>query len=51
MQSEEAPAGSDWDLAIIHTVHPNQDYSWVRDCPRVLDATYQFDVAPHRVVV
>ncbi len=51
MQSEETPAGSDWDLAIIHTVHPNQDYSWVRDCPRVLDATYQFDVAPHRVVV
>ena len=51
MQSEEAPVGTDWDLAIIHTVHPNRDYSWVGDCPQVLDATYQFDVAPHRAVV
>ena len=40
-----------FDLAIVHTVHPGVDYSWVRDCPRVLDATYQFDGAPHRVVV
>jgi hypothetical protein len=25
--------------------------SWAGDCPRVLDATYQFDAAPHRTVV
>ena len=30
---------------------PGADYSWAGDCPRVLDATYQFDAAPHRAVV
>jgi UDP-N-acetyl-D-glucosamine dehydrogenase len=38
-----APTGADWDLAIIHVVHPDADYTWVRDCPRVLDATYLFE--------
>ncbi len=51
MQSQDTPAGSGWDLAIVHTLHPGVDYSWVQDCPRVLDATYQFGSAPHRVVV
>ena len=27
------------------------DYSWVGDCPLVLDGTYQFDAVPHRTVV
>jgi nucleotide sugar dehydrogenase len=51
MHSQDAPAGSSWDLAVVHTLHPGVDYSWVQDCPRVLDATFQFDSAPHRVVV
>jgi nucleotide sugar dehydrogenase len=38
-----APRGASWDLAVIHGVHPDTDYSWVQDCPRVLDATYLFD--------
>lgn len=37
------PCGAGWNLAVIHTVHPNTDYSWVQDCPRILDATYLFD--------
>lgn len=45
------PRGADWDLAVVHTIHPDVGYSWVRDCPRVLDATYQFEDAPHRLVV
>jgi UDP-N-acetyl-D-glucosamine dehydrogenase len=51
MQGQDAPVGSGWDLAVVHTLHPDVDYSWVRDCQRVLDATYQFGGAPHRVVV
>jgi len=43
LRSVAAPAGADWDLAVIHVVHPDADYSWVRDCPRVLDATYLFE--------
>lgn len=48
---QDAPDAREWDLLVIHTVHPGFDYGWVRHCPRVLDATYQFDDAPHRQVV
>jgi UDP-N-acetyl-D-glucosamine dehydrogenase len=51
MRAVPAPQGTDWDLAIVHTHQPEGDYSWVGDCPRVLDATYQFDAAPHRTVL
>jgi UDP-N-acetyl-D-glucosamine dehydrogenase len=50
MSSVASPRGEEWDLAVIHTIHAGVDYSWVADCPRVLDATYKFD-APHRTVV
>lgn len=40
----------DWDLAVVHTVHPQYDYAWVANCPTVLDATYRFTSAPHRVL-
>src|SRR5450755_3390677 len=49
--TEPAPAGLGWDLAVVHTLHPGVDYAWVQDCPRVLDGTYQFSGAPHRVTV
>jgi nucleotide sugar dehydrogenase len=48
--SSEPDPGTDWDLAIVHTVHPDVDYAWAHACP-VLDATYQFDDAPRRAVV
>ena len=51
MSSEDDPVGEDWDLVIVHTLHPDVDNSWAAECLRVLDATYQFDLAPHRVVV
>ncbi|MEV7175008.1 nucleotide sugar dehydrogenase [Streptomyces sp. NPDC093224] len=37
------PRGEDWDVALIHTTHPGHDYTWVTDCPIVVDATYRFD--------
>jgi len=45
------PRGEDFDLAIVHTLHPGASYAWVAACKQVLDATYQFDTAPHRAVV
>jgi nucleotide sugar dehydrogenase len=51
LASVEEPSGSEWDLVIVHTLHPGVDYSWVTGSPRVLDATFQFDAAPHRAVV
>jgi UDP-N-acetyl-D-glucosamine dehydrogenase len=51
MRSTPAPAGPDYDLAVIHTVHPDADYAWAQDCPQVLDATYRFDGGTHRWVV
>ena len=51
LSSVTAPDGRDYSLAIVHTLHPGVDYSWVAACPRVLDGTYQFDGVPHRAVV
>jgi UDP-N-acetyl-D-glucosamine dehydrogenase len=56
MRSVTAPSGADWDLAVIHVLHPrtNNNYAdnnWIGDCPRILDATYQFNNAPHCSVV
>lgn len=51
LSGETDPQGADWDLALIHTVHPGVDYGWAAECPRVLDATYRFDLAPHRQIV
>jgi UDP-N-acetyl-D-glucosamine dehydrogenase len=51
LKSVHAPSGTEFELAIVHILHPGIDYSWVADCPRVLDATYQFETALHRVVV
>ncbi|HUB37661.1 MAG TPA: nucleotide sugar dehydrogenase [Streptosporangiaceae bacterium] len=48
--SSEPDPRTAWDLVIVHTTHPDIDYAWARKC-RVLDATYQFDDAPERVVV
>ncbi|NUR58764.1 MAG: nucleotide sugar dehydrogenase [Catenulispora sp.] len=35
------PSGSDWDLVLIHTVHPGHDHDWIADCPLVVDTTYR----------
>jgi UDP-N-acetyl-D-glucosamine dehydrogenase len=51
IRTQNGPGDTTWDLAVIHTIHPGVDYSWVPNCPHVLDATYQFDTAPQRAVV
>jgi UDP-N-acetyl-D-glucosamine dehydrogenase len=51
LRSVAAPHGPDFDLAVVHTLHPGRDYSWAHGVPVVLDATYQFSSAAHRVVV
>lgn len=51
LASVSDPAGGDYDLAVIHTLHPGVSYAWVTGCANVLDATYQFESAPHRALV
>jgi nucleotide sugar dehydrogenase len=51
MASDAGAPGTDWDLVLLHTIHPQHDYSWVAGFPTVLDATYRFDAAPQRYVV
>jgi UDP-N-acetyl-D-glucosamine dehydrogenase len=43
MDSAVDPRGDGWDLALIHTVHPDHDYGWIAGCPMVVDATYKFE--------
>jgi UDP-N-acetyl-D-glucosamine dehydrogenase len=44
------PRGADFDLAVVHTLHPGVGYTWVAGCRLVLDATYEFGAAPHSAV-
>jgi len=48
--NSDAPAG-EHDLVIVNTLHPGVDHNWIATRPRVLDTTYRFDAAPHRVVL
>lgn len=43
IKSSVQPQGEDWDVALIHTVHPGHDYRWIAGCPVTIDATYRFD--------
>ena len=44
------PRGDDYDLVIVHTLHPHGHYGWVTSCEHVLDATYQFSGGPNRTL-
>ncbi|GAB1694347.1 nucleotide sugar dehydrogenase [Krasilnikovia sp. M28-CT-15] len=46
-----APEATDWDLVIVHTVHPGSDVSWLSDVPAVLDTTYRLGELTHRSVL
>lgn len=50
LRSESEPL-QHWDLVLLHTLHPGIDYEWVSRLPRILDATYRFERAPHRILV
>jgi UDP-N-acetyl-D-mannosaminuronate dehydrogenase len=39
--SLQAPAHEHWVLAILHTAHLTDDYSWLVNQPAALDATYK----------
>lgn len=40
LQTIADPAARDWDLVIVHTLHPGLDHAWLKHAC-VLDATYQ----------
>ena len=42
----DAPRGEDIDLAIVMTLHPGSDHSWLDAAPLVLDTTYRLDRSP-----
>ena len=46
LTSTPDPRGEDYDLVIVHTMHPGVRYGWVNSCAQVLDATYQFSGEP-----
>lgn len=50
LTTEPRPAATEWDLVIVHTLHPSVDYSWLAEARIVLDATYQLEHLGHRHV-
>jgi UDP-N-acetyl-D-glucosamine dehydrogenase len=51
LESVAEPHGGEWDLVVMHTVHPGFDYEWANSCAQMLDGTYRCDSAPHRELV
>jgi nucleotide sugar dehydrogenase len=45
------PAEQDWDLVVLHALHPGVDYSWLESCSTLLDATYRATHLPDRAVI
>jgi hypothetical protein len=45
---ESSPIAGAWDLAIVHTLEPGVDYTWLSGTPLVLDTTYRLPPIPQR---
>ncbi|MEW2154530.1 nucleotide sugar dehydrogenase [Streptomyces sp. NPDC007189] len=45
------PADQEWDLVLVHTLHPGVALDWLAEQPLVLDATYRLDSVPAKAVV
>ena len=44
-RSVDAPGALDWDLVVVHTVHPGTDLGWLDGGPAVLDVTHHLPAA------
>lgn len=44
------PGDHNWDLVVVHTVHPNENYDWLAGQRAVLDTTYRLTDLPERHV-
>ena len=51
LAAEAAPEAQDWDLVLVHTVHPGADLAWLSGLTNVLDATYRLDSVPARAIL
>ena len=49
--ANDKPAGANYDLVLIHTIHPSVDLDWVAECHSVLDATYRLPAQRRTAVV
>jgi UDP-N-acetyl-D-glucosamine dehydrogenase len=45
------PRPSDYDLALVVTLHDHHDYEWLDDFDQVLDCTYQTPLGRTRALV
>ncbi len=51
VHNETDPRGRDFDLAIVGTVHGGSDYTFLDDCPLLLDGTYRARAGAQRHTV
>lgn len=45
LHSVDAPETLDWDLVVVHTVHPCTALDWLERGPAVLDVTHRLTTA------
>lgn len=51
LNAVEVPDETQWDLVVVHTVHPGHDYEWLSGQPSVLDTTYRMADSAGRVTL
>jgi UDP-N-acetyl-D-mannosaminuronate dehydrogenase len=51
LRSVSMPQNSEWDLVIVHTIHPRGDLSWLANQRAVLDTTYRLPPGPNHNVL
>ena len=44
-------ADQQWDLVVVHTIHPGEDNSWLANQPTVLDTTYRVGALAEHVTL
>jgi UDP-N-acetyl-D-glucosamine dehydrogenase len=45
------PSAEGYDVAVLTLAHPDQNLSWLHDCPLVIDGTYRTPVGTRREVI
>jgi len=51
LSAVERPGDTQWDLVVVHTVHPGHDYEWLSLQPALLDTTYRMADSAGRVTL
>ncbi|MEV6636449.1 hypothetical protein AB0M54_37475 [Actinoplanes sp. NPDC051470] len=51
MHSIRPGDATEWNLVLVHTLHPGTDVTWMKTAPAVLDTTYRLQEISNRAIL